>query len=181
MTVEKTQESPRVVLHPEVHKRIIEDMERVCEIANVPASFVRHSMKSFCQETEIEWVRSFNIHRKNGEYGLLITGTDKSETRCMAIVGTLVRNFIDARIMTLSSVITDPEEAKTPTVLVIPNLYMSSFGKQFTAWQIQSVYDVLLNRLTTNKPTVVCVESITGLETSYGSVFAEHIKQFQNA
>jgi hypothetical protein len=169
--------APVVVLDPVVHGRIIADMERVCEIANVPASFIRHSMKSFCQDGEIEWVRSFNVSRKDGLGGLALVGADHAETRCMAIAGTLVRNFIDARVISLNTIVSHPVEAMEPTVLVVPNLYLNSFGKQLTAWQVQSVYDVLLNRLTANKPTVVCVESLEGLKLAYGPVFAEHIKE----
>lgn len=172
-----TTEKPKVVLNPIIHKRIIDDMERVCETANVPAQYVRESMKGIARDDDIEWVRSFNIHRKNGNGGIVIAGNDHIETRCMAITGTLVRNFIDARIMSLNTVVAAPGEAVEPTVLVIPNLYLTSFGKQLTAWQVQAVYDVLLNRLTSNKPTVVCVEDLNGLAMAYGPVFAEHIKQ----
>lgn len=169
----------RVVLDPIVHQRIIADMTRFCEIANVPANFVRHSMKGYCKEGEIEWVRQFNVHRKNNLGGLVIVGNDRTETRCMAIAGTLVRQFIDARIMSINSIVANPEEAISPTVLVVPNLYMKSFGKQLTAWQIQAVYDVLLNRLVKNKPTVVCVEDLHAMGDAYGPVFVEHLKQFE--
>jgi hypothetical protein len=104
-------------------------------------------------------------------------GINKCETRCMAITGTLVRHFIDARMMTLNAVIANPSMAEDPTVLVIPNLYMMSFGKQLTAWQMQTIYDVLLARLTANKPTVVCVENMEGLRAAYGPLFADHLEQ----
>lgn len=169
--------APAVVLDEKVHRRIIADITRVCETANVPESFLRHSMKNHCFEEEIEWVRSFNLNRAAGLGGLAFVGACKTETRCMAIAGALVRAFIDARVTSLNMVIADPAAAMEASVLIVPNLYLSSFGKQLTAWQVQAVYDVLLNRLTANKPTVVCVESLAGLETAYGPVFREHIEQ----
>jgi hypothetical protein len=175
---EVTPPEHKVVLDPIVHQRIIADMARFCEIANVPANFVRHSMKGYCNEGEIEWVRQFNVHLKNNVGGLVIIGNDRPETRCMAIAGTLVRQFIDARIMSLNHLVANPEEAALPTVLVVPNLHMKSFGNPLTAWQIQTVYDVLLSRLVKNKPTVVCVENLQAMGDAYGPVFMEHLNKF---
>jgi hypothetical protein len=169
----------RVVLDPIVHQRIIADMAHYCEVANVPRVFVQHSMKGYCKEGEIDWIRKFNVNLQNHVGGLLIEGTDRVETRCMAITGALMRQFIDARIMSLNTIIDNPEDAVTPTVLVVPNLYMKSFGKQLTAWQIQAVYDVLLNRRIKNRPSVLCVENIKAMEDNYGAMFTEHLKQFE--
>jgi hypothetical protein len=56
---------------------------------------------------------------------------------------------------------------------------MKSFGKQLTAWQIQTLYDVLLNRRIKNKPSVLCIENFAAMEDNYGGMFAEHLKQFE--
>lgn len=161
-----------------VDKGIVARMAQFCATANVPEKYVRLSMKGFCDEDEVEWVRNFPRNKREG-LNLLLTGKNSNpETRCMAITGTLVRNFVDARIMTLRSIIDDADRALEPTVLVVPNLYVSSFGKQLSAWQIQSLYDLMLNRLSANnKVTVAYVESLTALEADYGSLFAEHLKE----
>jgi hypothetical protein len=170
-------QAPKRVIDEVTHARILQDMQRVCEVANVPPTFVYNSMKSYCKDDEIEWVRRFNHHRKAGLGGLVFEGVAKSEIRCMAITGTLVRNFIDARMVSLNAVVSDPIGAMAPSVLVVPNLSIkSSAGKQLTAWQVQTVYDVLLTRLTANKPSVLYVQDMEELKLAYGDVFAEHLR-----
>jgi hypothetical protein len=167
----------KVALDPTVHREIIARMTQFCATANVPEKFVRLSMKGFCSDVEIEWVRQFNQNLRAGR-NLIFTGKNKNhETKCMAITGTLVRNFVDARLMTLRGIIDNPDVALEPRVLIVPNLYVTSFGKQLTAWQIQAVYDMLLNRLVANKLLVAYVESMSGLQDDYGSVFYEHLKE----
>lgn len=165
-----------------VDKQILADMPKFCATANVPEKYIRQSMRYECDENQVAWVKNFIQTRYSqnrlGHGGLLLTGKDKKpEAKCMAITGTLVRNFIDARIMTLKSVIDAPLLAQAPTVLVIPNLFISMFGKQLTAWQIQTLYDVLINRLTSNKPCVLYVEDMDDLEAQYGPIFADHLRE----
>lgn len=170
-------EKPKAKQGPPVHPRIIQDIRRICETANVPEKYVMNSMRSVCNENEIEWVRCFNSKRRDGVGGLVILGTEMTEVRCMAITGTLVRNFVDARIMTLGQVLEHPADAMVPSCLVVPNFFIDSYGKQFTAWQLQAVYDVMLNRLTQNKPTVVCVQDLEKMGTAYGPVFENHLRE----
>jgi hypothetical protein len=175
------EQKPVEVIDKTVHWQILKEMTRVCEIANVPPQFVRNSMKSYCTDSEIEWVRTFNVTRKDGLGGLCLTGAD-SITRCMAVTGTLVRHFVDARLMTLNNVVGSPEAAVLPTVLVIPNFYVkSTAGKQLTGWQVQTLFDVMLARFSANKPTVVYVEDKKALALDYGAQMADHIQQFAQA
>src|SRR5512135_3511542 len=144
------------ILNKVDHAQLLKDIEHVCEVANIPQAYLHHSMTEVCNEAEIEWVRNFPAYRAGGLGGLCLTGTN-SEPRCMAIVAALLRNFIDARIVTLNTLIEASKTASVPdpTVLVIPNLFVSTAGKSMTSWQIQAIYDILLHRFITNKPTVV--------------------------
>jgi hypothetical protein len=172
-------ETPAEVIDKVVHRQIIAEMARVCEVANVPEQYVRRSMRGVCKDVEVEWVRSFNIRRAEGLAGLVVEGTVDTQKRCMAITGTLVRNFVDARIMSVNSVVDDQVGAGTPTVLVIPNLYIKTKDTKaaLSPWQVQKLYDVLLTRFASNKPTVVCIENMPGLRTDYGAAFAEHLQE----
>ena len=174
-----TMENPPVeVIDKQVHRQILARMDEFCSQANVPEMFVRQSMQSYCKQQDVEWVRSFNITRRAGLAGLAIIGLKRAETRCMAITGTLVRLFVDARLRTVNSVIEDPEGALEPSVLVIHNFYVTSAaGKPLTGWQAQKVYDVLVARFAANNPTVVCIENFDGMAQAYGAMMAEHIEQ----
>lgn len=176
------------ILDPIEHQRLLADLENVCEVANVPRTYVHQSMAQHCGAAEIEWVRNFRQNRIDGVGGLCLTGPN-GETRAMAICGALLRNFIDARIVSVNQLIaagvtgnSKPVEIPDPSVLIVPNLYVSTHGKAMTSWQIQSLYDTFLGRLTANRPSVVYIESMSGLADAYGAVFAEHlIKHFTQA
>jgi hypothetical protein len=170
---------PDSILNPQAHKRLIADLDHVCQTANVPATFVHRSMKGLVSDAEIDWVKNFNTHRNNGVAGICLVGTPNSETRIMAICGALIRNFIDARIMPLNTLLALQEKdvLPEPTVLLVPNLFLRSSGKSMgiPPWKIQVIYDVLLQRFTSGKPTVLYVEEMDGMASAYGQVFADHI------
>lgn len=173
---------PKCVLDPERHARLIADFDQICAVANVPRKYVRESMTNVCDSAEIDYVVNFKLYRESYP-GFIIVGKSQSEERCMAIAGALVRNFIDARVVTLTSLLdaTENHEVPEPTVMVIPNLYMKSYGKTLPAWKVSAVYDVLVSRWTANKPTVMALECLKGLEQSYGLAFAEHLNNYKGA
>lgn len=166
------------VLDKDRHARLIADLDHVCEVANVPRLFIQSSMKEYCDKEEVDYVVNFRI-RRDKLAGLVLSGKSNPDSRCMAIGGALIRNFIDARLMSLTQLLdaADTKSVPDPTVLIIPNLYMQTAAKVLPAWKISQLYDVLLQRLTANKPTVMSVESMQGLESQYGSLFAQHLQQ----
>ena len=168
------------VIDPIRHERLLADLSSVCDTASIPAHFIHKSMRDDCNAQEIDWVLNFKKYRQEGTAGLMLSG-ENTTTRCMLICAALLRNFIDARVMLLNSIInsstkTGSEEAEEPTVLIVPNLHFTTEGKAYTSWQVQSLHDVLLRRFVTNKPTVVAFDSLDKLGHSYGISFLEHLK-----
>lgn len=163
------------------HKRLIEDFQHICAVAHVPGKYVRESMIGYCDSAEVDWVANFRLYRHTHP-GLLITGKANAEERCMAIVGALLRNFIDARLVTLSQLLEAHEEGRVPnpTVMVIPNLFMQTVGgKTLPAWQLAVVYDILVSRWADNNPTVVAVENFSAMQQAYGLSFAQHLQNYK--
>lgn len=157
------------------HARLILDLENVCTQANVPSKFVHQSATKYCGPGELDWIRQFHFFRQ--EYaGLCIEGGVGHANKCMSIAGALLRNFIDARVYNLNALIEEKGDAPEPTVLLVPNLCFESYGKTLPAHEVQKLYDVLLKRFIGNRPTVVCIESMKGLETAYGTLITEHIR-----
>lgn len=166
------------ILDPVHHQRLIADMEHVCRTANVLPMYVHQSMKGFCQPAEIEWVKHFRDHLQNGT-GLVLTGAESPETRMMSIAGALIRNFVDARVISLTNMLEMRDNNSLPDcrVMLVPNLFLRSAGKALPAWKVQIVYDILLARMTFSKPTVIYVEDMNALAAEYGRVFADHLTQ----
>lgn len=169
------------VLDAKEHSRIIADFERVCTVAGIQGHFLYESMTKHCGPVEVDWVRRFWYYLRTGVPGVCLQGISRPDTRCQSIAAALVRNWVDARVIPLNTLIEstmDGGHPPQPTVLLIPNLFMSAMGKSVPAWRIQVMYDLLLERSTKSKPTVVYVENMTGLVGMYGEPFRDFLSRF---
>jgi len=167
------------VLNVEFHERLLADLDRVVEIAGIPASFVGAKLSDYCKGKDYEWVKGV---KDTGTYGLCYVGKQDPlvEDKMMAIAGTLLRNYIDARVMSLQTVFALLRDGAlpTPTVLLIPNFCVhKGDGGTVAPWQIPLLLGLLIDRMGKGLKTVVGVASMSGLEESYGSLIAEHIKK----
>jgi len=163
------------------HARIIQDFEQVCMTAGVQGKFLHESMTAHCGDIEVDWVRNFNKYRLQGQSGLLLEGVLRPDVRCQAIAGAFLRNFIDARVIPLNTVLElkDAGNMPSPTVLLIPNLFVAATSKNVPAWKVQIVYDLFLERTVQGKACVAYVESLTGVTTAYGKPFGDFLKGFK--
>jgi hypothetical protein len=98
--------------------------------------------------------------------------------RMQAMAAAFLRNFIDARVITIHEVLGwhDQDEPPNPTVLLIPNFYTVMKGTPLTGWQVQLLYDTLMARFISGKQTVLYVENLAALVKDYGQHFADFIK-----
>lgn len=171
--------TPDSILDPQRHARLLDDIERSAKTANIPVRAIHHSAKPYLSAAELDWMKHFHAHRENGSAGLLLTGAMEPtvEMKMQAMVGALIRNFMDARLMGMHSVFQAAKEGNMPepTVLAVPNLFVRSAEKNFPDWKIQTVYDVLLQRLTAGKPSILYVENMVDLRNAYGAVFHSHL------
>lgn len=169
------------VLDAKEHSRIIADFERVCTMAGIQGHFLYESMTEYCGPIEVDWVKRFWAYKKEGVPGLALIGVSRPDTRCQSIAAALVRNYVDARVIPLNTLIDstmDGNHPPSPTVLIIPNLWMAAMSKNVPAWRVQAMYDVLLERSTRSKPTVVYVEDMKGLVGVYGEPFRDFLSRF---
>lgn len=162
------------ILDAEVHKNLIQGIGGVVSRANVPEHYIITSMQGNTTDKDMTWVKGFPRVSQSGKSGYLVQG-DNVETRCMYIAGALLRNYIDAVVMPLSSMLEgDPID---PTVLIIPNFY-SDLGeiKAPPTWKIQQMYDFLIHRITSGKQTVLGVSSVKSMTSTYGNLLSSHIQ-----
>lgn len=155
------------------------NLTKFCQTAGIPERFVHHSMSTLpgVTEQEMNWIRHFKRNLSSGVAGYVLVGQDNPENRLMGAVGALLRNYVDARVITLASLLDYQEAGNVPqcTALMIPNLYTDAGAKGLPPWKVQIVYDILLSRLTTGKATFGYVESMEGLAKAYGKFFADHL------
>jgi hypothetical protein len=166
------------VLDPVFHERLVKDLARRCEAANILPEFVRRSAKPFLTAPELGWLQKYLQHPKEGR-GLVLTGhhTVPPDIKFQAIAGALIRNFIDARVIPVHPLLSfvQDDELPDPTVLLIPNLYLVSQSKSFPDWMLHHLHDLLIQRRCSGKPTVVYVENLTKMEQAFGRVIAQQV------
>lgn len=168
-------ESP--VIDQTHHKPLLDDIEGVCEKANIPPQFLFKSMKGYCSETEMQWVAN---SKTNPRHGLMYIGdfSISVETRMMLMVAAFLRNYRDARFITLHDCLQRLEEGTMamPSVLVIPNFYLDpSVTGKIPGWKISQLYSYLLKRLAANLKTVIYIHSAKGLIEHYGPMFGDYV------
>jgi hypothetical protein len=97
----------------------------------------------------------------------------------MAMAAALLRNYIDARVITVQTLLEASEhhhEIPDPTVLLIPNLFVRQGGKGIPSWKMSLIYDLLLSRFTAGRVTVAYVEDMNLMAADYGALMAQHLK-----
>lgn len=114
------------VLDPEVHDRLVADLRRVCERAGIAGRerLVGRPLAEVCTGFEVRWARKFHEHAEHGRFGLVYAGRLEPpvEQRFPAMVACLLRNFVDARLVSVGDLVGD-EDADVCTALFVPNLF----------------------------------------------------------
>lgn len=167
------------ILDKAFHERLIADLPRIAAKAGIPPQYVWTRLSEFCSEKDIQWVRRM---RSGQDQGLIYTGTNFSvpvEDKMMAIAGACLRNFINARMMPVQSIISRLKNDDMPsaTVVLVPNFCMAKDDVSGVApWEAASLLGWLYSRLAQNQKTVLYVGSMKTLEEVYGEAMARHLK-----
>jgi hypothetical protein len=168
------------VLDKNVHSRLIQELDQIAAIARIPASMIRTSSKPYLTKAQQEWVKTFRALRAEGKASAYMVEKQDSPTDrvMMAMAAVLIRNFVDARVYSLASVIEAEDDSVTsPSVIFIPNFFNTFHGgKPLAAWQVQKLYSTLLSRFVKDKVTVVYVEDMDKMQAAYGSAVREHVE-----
>jgi len=170
------------ILHKEFHARLLSDLEHYAGVAGIPQHMIHEPMAKYCSPEECDWIKNIKLHREKGMAGLCLTGINKEypvERRMMAMAAALLRNYVDARVLTMHSLLGEYEngEVESPTVLLIPNFYVEySGGKTNTNWQVQILQDLLMSRMVAGKITIIYVQSLEGLRERFGESLGTFIE-----
>jgi len=159
------------------HDRLIADLPKVVEVAGIQPKFVWSRLSQYCSGTELKWVA--NIRSKDSN-GLAYTGKTEVpiEDKMMAITGACLRNYIDARMMSIQEVLarTKDGDMPFPTVLLIPNFFLNRLeGETVPSWQVSNLLGMLYARLSKDLKTIVYVGNMDELGKAYGLPIQDHI------
>lgn len=176
VAIEKTAGPPAgSILHADYHSRLMTDLTAICRQANVPEHMIHRGMTQYCGPQEIEWVKHYAQHKKDSA-GVCFVGQFKRsiDTVMMAMCCAFLRNYVDARIVTLSQLMQGANDGGVPepSIMFIPNFFVDiGGGKQLAGHQAAVVYDILLERLVNGQMTILYISSMEALTTQYGGQF----------
>jgi hypothetical protein len=166
------------VLVPEVHYRLVEDLDHVAASAGVPPIYLTRSMEGVCSQEEIDWFLSNPLSTNSDSAGLVYTSLSFNEERLILLAAAFLRNYINAKIMSLQQVIDVCSKGGSPncTVLLIPNFYLSrDSGGDISSWKISYILGMMYDRLSKNQLTVIHCETLSAMAASYGDSFSSLI------
>jgi len=169
------------LLVPKHHRKLVENIEKVCGQARIPALYVHTCpLDKYCDEADIGWVKGYHGWADKGVAGMAYTNqVNRVEDRMMAIAGALIRNYIDAKVMTVQEIIQAVKDDDTPmcSTLLVPNFYLPrDSGGKLPEWQVSMLSGAMLSRFSRGVQTVIYVDDMTKLARDYGQMLAEHIK-----
>ncbi|HEY0821449.1 MAG TPA: hypothetical protein VGD46_21920, partial [Rhizobacter sp.] len=185
MTTLQTHAYDTKVLVKEVHDRLVHDIENVARMAGIPVPMIWTSATQYCNEDEIDYTRRLHLHAAEGTFGYLYVGKQHGEhpvsMRMMALAGACVRNFINARVMTVQDLLAAvrKDNVPSPTVLLIPNFFVSTeHGGNLPSWQASGLMSVLLNRMAAGQQTYVYVDDLDAMKAQYGDMVYQHLAAY---
>jgi hypothetical protein len=166
------------VLDPVVHDRLVADLDHYAHQAGIQPHYIWTPLANTCNAMEVAWIRSFLSEEKDG---LILSGPNPDpsiESQLSAMAGALVRNFINARVMTLNQFLDATGSGNTPdqTCLFIPNFFVEKgtagagvSGSSLPAWRLNLLLDGLTSRALDGNKTVIYVSDPKQMRMEYGA------------
>ncbi len=161
------------VIDPVRCERILADLEGISSRTNIHESFILEGMSRWCSEEEVEWVTGLLPALDVGDVtGLAYSGiTTRLVDRMQAIGGACIRNFVEARMVTLEDLI-DYDHSNV-TVLLIPDFYTG----ELPAWKRTKLLSMLLGRHAVRQATVLYISNVEKMKQDYGETLCQHITE----
>lgn len=160
------------LLHPVEDADLIKDLEKISHRTGVPTNMIVNSIlpnNGATRDEDRRWLKNFDPNNPPTGTYMVKAKNDATHTKALArmqwMAGVLIRNYIEARVVSIFDIIEDMEGAHRldqVDVVFIYNLEVGLVGKEMTGWQLAKVLDFLARRLN-QYATFVYVESLENL------------------
>ena len=168
------------------HIQLLSDIAGYTRTAGIPESYVWTSATDYCGDDEIDYIGSIkkSLTERDGEnIGMVYVGDVEGapiNERMMSIAGVCLRNYINAKVMTVQAVLDALKQQTMPTnvsVLLIPNFFSSrADGGRIAEWEVANLLGLLYQRQQDGKHTILHVSNLKELGKEYGPSFKKHLQ-----
>ena len=163
------------------HEMLLDDIQGVLRQAGIQEKYVWTPIRDYCEEDEVTYVATLNDPDAPA-IGMVYIGNINGASvndRMMAIAGTCLRNYINAKVMTVQDVLLSLKTDSMPSnvsVLLIPNFFIGKKeGGTIANWEISALLGMLYKRQQEGKKTILYVSDENALEAEYGKPFIDHM------
>ena len=166
------------VLSPTSDYQLVMGIEHFSQTAGIPPHYVYRSIVDFAENGVTDWMRDYFSHKDNGIFGCCLVGDQDVLMKMSAMIGCAIRNYIDARLMTLQEVIDFRKNGSRIgfELVAVPNFFVSkSEGGDVPKWQSSQLLSWLYERYAEGVMTILYVSSMPTLKNSYGTAFERFI------
>ena len=164
------------VLSPAVHSPIILNRHHFGNLAGLGTSeeeleVIWQSLPEDVTERELDYIKSIKRRDSMDRFIIVYLGDEyRVEKRMRQMVGAFIRNSIDARIMSLRSMVklADDDYQADPRVLFIRDFGSIDQEEELNRTQLFLARQYLAERLRSRKPTVLFTPSAQAMNDSAG-------------
>lgn len=168
------------VLDKAHHQRLIENAEKMCLLAGIPPFALLRPLSASCTEQEIDLLKKIKHLMHQGVPGICYHGEFDSpvESKFVALVAMCMRNYMDARLMTVHTIkeMINEGTMPRPRILAIPNFYLKKGdGGELAPWDAGALQGMLLDRFNRGLFTVLYVQGLKAMSKEWGGSLVNHI------
>jgi hypothetical protein len=169
------------VLKPGKHDRLVEDAPRWARIAGIPVAMLAERAEDHCSPGEVKWANAYPERAHRGEGGgiLYVGNMDPPAVRRMqALAAKFIRNYIDARVVTLDEYLAAQRDGDAPqcSVLFVPLVHAAA-STRVPDWRVQALAAVLVERAMQH--TGIHVDDWGAFVAAYGQGVAYLVRDFE--
>lgn len=165
------------VLSVEAHWQLVPQIKMLAEQAGIPEYYIYHTAQKILIAEEIDYVANWRSLPAKAFAGAVFLKSDENYIEKMhCIVGLMLRNYMDARYITLQDLVERLKlhEPITSRLFCIPNFAMAE-GSEIARWERSDVISFLLNCHANGVQVIVGADNKLQIEKQYGSVIATHV------
>lgn len=168
------------------HIQLLSDIAGYTRTAGIPEHFVWTSASEYCDGAELDYIGTIKqslTDRDGLNNGMVYVGDVEGapiNERMMAIAGVCLRNYINAKVMTVQAVLDALKQQTMPSnvsVLLIPNFFSArADGGRIAEWEVANLLGLLYQRQQDGKHTILHVSNMKELGDEYGKAFKKHLQ-----
>jgi hypothetical protein len=152
------------------HQRLVMNIEHYASRAGISPHHIWTAARKTFGPAEIDYLEQSISRAATGVVGAYYVGENDIVSHMARMVGALVREFVDARMMTVQDIVKLDEDGEEPdaTVLFIPNFYMAHEYGKYDSRKIAVLMDLLYSRAARSQPTVIHLSDKTKAIVTFG-------------